>query len=164
MSVRNGICPLIVSKGSDQMEITSQFEKRRDPSVISNFGKLLVELSRVVPDGMVCFFTRYTVLLRHLLACMCLTEFGTSYAYMEEIIAEWNRMGLLKQVREPASHMNLSLSLSQVLTHKLVFIETQDIVETSLALDAYKRACDCGRGAVFLSVARGFDRTACFPS
>lgn len=58
MSVRNGICPLIVSKGSDQMEITSQFEKRRDPSVISNFGKLLVELSQVVPDGMVCFFTR----------------------------------------------------------------------------------------------------------
>jgi DNA excision repair protein ERCC-2 len=41
------------------MEITSQFDKRKDPSVISNFGKLLVELSGVVPDGMVCFFTRF---------------------------------------------------------------------------------------------------------
>lgn len=40
--------------------------------------------------------------------------------------------------------------------HKLVFIETQDVVETTLALDNYRRACDCGRGAVFLSVARYF--------
>lgn len=40
--------------------------------------------------------------------------------------------------------------------HKLVFIETQDVVETTLALDNYRRACDCGRGAVFFSVARCF--------
>lgn len=31
----------------------------------------------------------------------------------------------------------------------------QDVVETTLALDNFKRACDCGRGAVFFSVARG---------
>lgn len=41
------------------------------------------------------------------------------------------------------------------MAHKLVFIETQDVVETTLALDNFRRACDCGRGAVFLSVARG---------
>jgi hypothetical protein len=40
--------------------------------------------------------------------------------------------------------------------HKLVFIETQDVVETTLALDNYRKACDCGRGAVFFSVARSF--------
>ncbi|KAK6937519.1 ATP-dependent helicase, C-terminal, partial [Dillenia turbinata] len=39
--------------------------------------------------------------------------------------------------------------------HKLVFFETPDVVETTLALDNYRRACDCGRGAVFFSVARG---------
>lgn len=38
--------------------------------------------------------------------------------------------------------------------HKLVFIETQDVVETTLALDNYRKACDCGRGAIFFSVAR----------
>ena len=43
----------------------------------------------------------------------------------------------------------------QVLHHKLVFIETTDVVETTMALENFKRACDCGRGAVFLSVARG---------
>ena len=46
-------------------------------------------------------------------------------------------------------------SRAQVLAHKLVFIETTDVLETTLALENFKRACDCGRGAVFLSVARG---------
>merc|ERR1719223_2470041 len=45
--------------------------------------------------------------------------------------------------------------LKQVLHHKLVFIETTDVIETTMALENFKRACDCGRGAVFLSVARG---------
>jgi len=45
--------------------------------------------------------------------------------------------------------------LDELRQHKLVFIETQDVVETTLALDNYRRACDCGRGAMFLSVARG---------
>lgn len=31
----------------------------------------------------------------------------------------------------------------------------QDVVETTLALDNFRRACDCGRGAMFFSVARG---------
>ncbi|KAI3975759.1 hypothetical protein MKX01_023185 [Papaver californicum] len=48
-----------------------------------------------------------------------------------------------------------SYSWEDIMQHKLVFIETQDVVETTLALDNYRRACDCGRGAVFFSVARG---------
>lgn len=47
--------------------------------------------------------------------------------------------------------MNVS---QEIMQHKLVFIETQDVVETTLALDNYRRACDSGRGAVFFSVAR----------
>jgi hypothetical protein len=57
---------------------------------------------------------------------------------MEEVIGMWHGMGIL----------------NKVLANKLVFIETQDAVETALALENYKRACDCGRGAVLLSVAR----------
>ena len=59
--------------------------------------------------------------------------------YMDTIVEQWNEMGVLEEL----------------LQHKLVFIETQDVVETSLALDNFRRACDCGRGAVFFSVARG---------
>jgi DNA excision repair protein ERCC-2 len=36
-----------------------------------------------------------------------------------------------------------------------VFVETKDQVETSMALSNFQKACDCGRGGVFLSIARG---------
>ena len=39
--------------------------------------------------------------------------------------------------------------------YKLLFIETQDAAETTLALVNYQEACENGRGAVLLSVARG---------
>ena len=116
---RNVICPLIVTKGSDQVPITSKFDLRSDLSVIQNYGRLLVDLCSVVPDGVVGFFT--------------------SYRYMEDIVSAWKELGIIEQL----------------LQLKLIFIETKDIVETTLALDSYKRACDCGRGALFLSVARG---------
>ena len=45
--------------------------------------------------------------------------------------------------------------IQDLMAYKLLFIETQDVVETTLALDNFRRACDCGRGAMFFSVARG---------
>ncbi|KAK9269435.1 hypothetical protein L1049_001208 [Liquidambar formosana] len=64
--------------------------------------------------------------------------FFVSYSYMDQIVNSWNETGILKDIMQ----------------HKLVFIETQDVVETTLAVDNYRKACDCGRGAVFFSVAR----------
>ncbi|OQR94777.1 TFIIH basal transcription factor complex helicase subunit [Achlya hypogyna] len=120
MSVyRSCICPLVITRGSDQMPVSTKFDLRDDMSVVRNYGGLLLEMAACVPDGMVCFFP--------------------SYMYMENIIAQWDVLGVLKKV----------------LAHKLIFIETKDIVETTLALDNFKRACDIGRGAVFFSVARG---------
>lgn len=116
---RDCICPMVLTRGSDQLPVSTKFDMRSDPGVARNYGKLLVEMVSIVPDGIVCFFV--------------------SYSYMDEIIATWNDSGILKEIMQ----------------HKLVFIETQDVVETTLALDNYRRACDCGRGAVFFSVARG---------
>ena len=65
--------------------------------------------------------------------------FFTSYSYMERVVQEWEDGGILRQILE----------------RKLIFIETKDVVETTLALDNFRRACDSGRGAIFLSVARG---------
>ncbi|KAI3960399.1 hypothetical protein MKW98_017123 [Papaver atlanticum] len=65
--------------------------------------------------------------------------FFDTYSYMESIVGSWNEMGILQDIMQ----------------HKLVFVETEDVVQTTLALDNYRRACDCGRGAVFVSVARG---------
>lgn len=65
--------------------------------------------------------------------------FFTSYTYMEQVVAAWNEQKILEKVSE----------------HKLIFIETPDTLETAVALDNYRRACDSGRGAVLLSIARG---------
>ncbi|CAO3616947.1 unnamed protein product [Cunninghamella echinulata] len=116
---RNCFLPMIITRGSDQVAVSSKFEVRNDPAVVRNFGQIMVEFSKIVPDGVVCFFP--------------------SYLYMEQIVSMWNDMGILNEAWK----------------HKLIFVETPDAAETSLALSNYRKACDNGRGAILLSVARG---------
>ncbi|XP_054651189.1 general transcription and DNA repair factor IIH helicase subunit XPD isoform X2 [Dunckerocampus dactyliophorus] len=116
---RTCLCPLIVGRGNDQVALSSKFETREDFAVIRNYGNLLLEMSAVVPDGIVAFFT--------------------SYVYMENIVASWYEQGILENIQK----------------NKLIFIETQDAAETSMALEKYQEACENGRGAILLSVARG---------
>lgn len=65
--------------------------------------------------------------------------FFVSYQYMEAVVSIWNDQGIISNIQR----------------NKLLFIETQDAAETSLALHNYQRACENGRGAILLSVARG---------
>uniref|UniRef100_A0A668W444 General transcription and DNA repair factor IIH helicase subunit XPD n=1 Tax=Oreochromis aureus TaxID=47969 RepID=A0A668W444_OREAU len=116
---RTCLCPLIVGRGNDQVALSSKFETREDFAVIRNYGNLLLEMSAIVPDGIVAFFT--------------------SYVYMENIVASWYEQGILENIQR----------------NKLIFIETQDAAETSMALEKYQEACENGRGAILLSVARG---------
>ncbi|CAA7048094.1 unnamed protein product [Microthlaspi erraticum] len=118
-TTRDCICPMIVTQGSDQLPVSSKFDMRSDPGVVRNYGKLLLEMVSIVPDGVVCFFV--------------------SYSHMDNIIATWYETGILEKISQ----------------HKLVFVEEQDVEKTRHAMDNYRRACDCGRGAVFFSVARG---------
>jgi DNA excision repair protein ERCC-2 len=113
------LLPMIVTRGNDQVAISSRFESRDDTAVTRNYGQLLVETAKIVPDGIVCFFT--------------------SYLYLESVVASWYDQGII----------------DTLLKYKLLFIETQDAAETSYALMNYVKACDCGRGAVLLAVARG---------
>lgn len=113
------LLPLIITRGNDQMMISTRYELRNDLGVIRNYGMLLIDVVSTVPDGICCFFT--------------------SYQYMEYVISEWDKMHILKEIMQ----------------HKLIYLETKDVVETTLALENYRRACDCGRGAIFFSIARG---------
>lgn len=72
-----------------------------------------------MPDGIVVFFP--------------------SYAYMKDLIVEWNQKGIVEEI----------------LKNKLIFVETQDIAQTTNAMTHFREACRSGRGAMFLSVARG---------
>ncbi|KJP86770.1 hypothetical protein AK88_03584 [Plasmodium fragile] len=116
---RNCVCPLIVTKSSDLVPLSSQFSLRSDITVIKNYGMLLVEMCKTIPDGIVAYFP--------------------SYIYMEEVISSWYELGII----------------ANILEYKLIFIETKDIVSTTIALHNFKRACDLGKGAVFLSICRG---------
>lgn len=116
---RKCIMPMIVTKGSDQVPISSQFSKRKDRNCIQNYGNLMLQLAKSVPDGICCFFT--------------------SYDYMEQVVTEWDKLGII----------------DELMKYKLVFVETKDVDETSTALEHFKRACDCGRGGIFFSIARG---------
>lgn len=75
---RRSFLPMIVTRGSDQANISSGFQVRNEPSVVRNYGNLLTEFARITPDGMVVFFP--------------------SYLYMESIISMWQGMGILDEV------------------------------------------------------------------
>jgi DNA excision repair protein ERCC-2 len=94
---RNSISPLFVTKGNDQMTIkstnedaveldlktkknslTTSFSLRSEPSVVRNYGNLIIELSKSVPDGIICFFP--------------------SYLYMEEIVSLWSENNTINEV------------------------------------------------------------------
>ena len=116
---RRSFLPMIVTRGSDQASISTGFQVRNEPGVVRNYGTLLIEFSKITPDGMVVFFP--------------------SYLYMESIISMWQGMGILDEVWK----------------YKLILVETPDAQETSLALETYRTACNNGRGAILLCVARG---------
>ncbi|KAG9232205.1 DNA repair helicase-like protein RAD3 [Amylocarpus encephaloides] len=75
---RRSFLPIIVTRGSDQVPVSSGFQVRNEPSVVRNYGNLLTEFSKLTPDGMVVFFP--------------------SYLYMESIISMWQGMGILDEV------------------------------------------------------------------
>ncbi|CAK7564370.1 MAG: TFIIH/NER complex ATP-dependent 5'-3' DNA helicase subunit [Sporothrix epigloea] len=75
---RRSFAPMIVTRGSDQASISTSFQVRNEPSVVRNYGNLLIEFAKITPDGMVVFFP--------------------SYLYMESIISMWQGMGILDEV------------------------------------------------------------------
>ena len=54
----------VVSRGNDQVTITSKFEARADAAVIRNYGNLLADMCAVIPDGIACFFPSYEYMVR----------------------------------------------------------------------------------------------------
>lgn len=56
--------------------MSTKYDLRSDPGVEKNYGKLLLEMVSVVPDGVVCFFV--------------------SYSYMDGIVNSWHETGILK--------------------------------------------------------------------
>lgn len=75
------MCPVVLTRGSDQSPVSTKFEMRDDDNVIRNYGRMLVELAAAIPDGIVCFFV--------------------SYSYMDKIVSKWNDTGVLQVMPPP---------------------------------------------------------------
>lgn len=50
---RQCFLPMVITRGSDQIAISSRFEVRNDPSVVRNYGSILIEYAKCIPDGIV---------------------------------------------------------------------------------------------------------------
>lgn len=108
--------------------------------MIRNYGNLLLEMSAIVPDGIVAFFT--------------------SYMYMENIVASWYEQVSARKILFPPylfvykKKFNLTVLLfffprvclqgilENIQRNKLIFIETPDAAETSMALEKYQEVRD----------------------
>lgn len=114
------------------MAISSRFEVRNDPAVVRNFGSILIEYSKIVPDGIAAFFP--------------------SYLYMESIVAAWNDMVCIRTFSFSQGELVIDLYrdtgsqgiLNEVWKNKLIFVETPDANETSIALENYRRVWRLG--------------------
>lgn len=122
---RKNFLPIIITRGCDQSSLSTMNDLKANLSVINNFGNLISDIARIVPDGIVCFFP--------------------SFSFMHELTKMWNE----------------SQVLNKILNYKLLFIEPQTPEQVSLVVDNYKRACDNGRGAIFLGVADGYAVKSC---
>ena len=95
----------------------------------------------VVPDGIACFFPSYEYMVRHQLPVIISRPSLSSPLSLpqDSVVSSWVEQGIMSVIQR----------------HKLVFLETRDSGEISLALRNYFSACDNGRGALLLAIARG---------
>lgn len=68
-------CPLMLTKGSDQLAVSAKSEDRGDEGIMRNYGDLVLELADNIPDGIICYVT--------------------GYKYLDDMILKWNETGLL---------------------------------------------------------------------
>eukprot|EP01064_Diplonema_japonicum_P026252 TRINITY_DN37668_c0_g1_i1.p1 TRINITY_DN37668_c0_g1~~TRINITY_DN37668_c0_g1_i1.p1 ORF type:complete len:783 (+),score=134.66 TRINITY_DN37668_c0_g1_i1:32-2350(+) len=128
--VRQCAFPLIVTRGADQQSLDESTE-----SVLSTSYKTRISnMNEAVVRNYGSFLLELCQTVPDGIVC-----FFTSYRYMEEVVSAWEGSGIL----------------SDLTNEKLVFVETKSISETEAALSNYRKACDVGRGGLFLSIARG---------
>lgn len=75
---RQCLLPLIASKGFMQAPLTSSYKHRSNPNVAIGYGLLLLEMCKVVPDGIVAFFP--------------------SYIYMNMLLKEWMSSEIMSDI------------------------------------------------------------------
>ena len=114
-----------VANGPKSIKFDFTYKNRNLSTTIKALGVSMLELSSIIPDGMVVFFP--------------------SYAYMDQVILQWQRA-------EPPGSGTTWDALSR---KKLVFREPKDTAGTDDVLQDYSKAIDTDKGGILLSVVGG---------
>ncbi|OHS92877.1 DNA repair helicase UVH6 [Tritrichomonas foetus] len=78
LTPRNNILPIVVARGTDQTLLTSATDLSKNLNATNNYGRLISDIVKIIPDGVIGFFP--------------------SYPFMYEIIEMWNKTGVLKSI------------------------------------------------------------------
>lgn len=114
-----------VARGSSGIDFDFTYSKRDSPSIIDVLGQSLLEISTVIPDGMVVFFP--------------------SYSYLDQVVSRWQKGG------SPTA----SSIWDRLSSQKTVFQESKDAVGVDDVLEEYRKVISEGRGSLLLSVIGG---------
>ena len=69
-----------VIKGPGKVDLDFTFEKRKSPATVDSLGKVVVQLSKCIPDGLVVFFP--------------------SYGYLDYVVEVWKKGQIWKLIEE----------------------------------------------------------------
>jgi regulator of telomere elongation helicase 1 len=90
----------VISRGPDGQELLATFANRSNLKYLTSLGQSLVEIAKVVPDGLLVFFP--------------------SYAWMDSCLAQWKQMGVWERLNhwkecfvEPKNRSALSKTVSE---------------------------------------------------
>ncbi|KAK6334384.1 ATP-dependent DNA helicase chl1 [Orbilia blumenaviensis] len=122
---KENMLAMTVPAGVTNQEFEFTFEKRKDPKLITELGKTISNLCRIIPHGVVVFFP--------------------SYAYLETVVKVWEENG---PGGTPSVYENLQ-------SKKVVFREAKGSSSVDDILRDYAKAVDEGKGALLLSVVGG---------
>ena len=114
-----------VAKGPGGIDFDFTYEKRNSPAMIDGLGSALIEISNVIPDGLVAFFS--------------------SYSFLDHVISRW-------QIRAPGMAQGIWDRLSK---QKPIFRESKESVGVEDILREYSKSIDNGKGGLLLSVIGG---------
>ena len=122
---KENLIALPVAKGPGSIDFDFTYDKRNSPTMIESLGSCLLQLSNMIPDGLVVFFP--------------------SYAYLEQVVLRWQMKssGTVKSIWE------------RLLERKPVFRESKVAMGIDDVLDEYSQAIATGHGGLLLSVIGG---------
>lgn len=90
----------VISHGPDGQELISTFQSRSNPKYLESLGQSLVEIAKVVPDGLLVFFP--------------------SYAWMDVCLTSWKQIGVWERLNhwkqcfvEPKNRAALSKAVDE---------------------------------------------------